>query len=330
MSALTRHLALVSESKRVGIGDVMRVAAALQKQAIRDLARIWEVSATVDAFERLEHVPVGYWPMIIRDDIKQQGAAGIHLDRNRQPFALITAANNLNEWSLTASHEALEMLVDPFGDRLVAGDSPAQGQGRVEFLVEVADPSEGASFGYTVNQILLSDFYTPQYFDPVRAPGVRYSFTGAIRRPREVLRGGYLSWHDPVSDNWFQLTFFGGTGPRVRNIGKLDAKKSSLRSQIDRFTEEARGEASGSAAAEAMVQSGAAAMLTGAQNGDNSSAAADRLRAQIKEIVGAKGKASKSGPGISGGRMAQGFDDDEEGDEPESGLKSGPKYPIEQ
>src|SRR3954452_13702374 len=169
MSVLARQLALVSESRRVRSGDVMKVAAALQKQAVRDLAPIWEISATVDAFERLEHVPVGYWPMIVMDDIRQQGAAGIHLDRDRQPFALITAADNINSWSLTASHEALEMLVDPFGDHLVTGDSPAEGQTRVRFLVEVCDPSEAATFAYTVNEILVADFYTPRYFDPVRA-----------------------------------------------------------------------------------------------------------------------------------------------------------------
>jgi hypothetical protein len=52
-------------------------------------------------------------------------------------------------------------------------------QGRVEFLVEVSDPSEAAQFGYTVNGIPVSDFYTPHYFDPVQANGVRYSQTGA-------------------------------------------------------------------------------------------------------------------------------------------------------
>jgi hypothetical protein len=40
MSILTRQLALVSESEQVHAGDVMKVAAALQKQAIRDLAPI--------------------------------------------------------------------------------------------------------------------------------------------------------------------------------------------------------------------------------------------------------------------------------------------------
>src|ERR687884_701994 len=62
--------------------------------------------ATVAAFPTLEDVPVGYWPMIVRDDIGQPGAAGIHLDKDGQPFALITMSDS---WSLTASHEMLEM-----------------------------------------------------------------------------------------------------------------------------------------------------------------------------------------------------------------------------
>ena len=54
MSALVHQVALVSESNRVKLPDMMRVSAALQKQASRDLAPIWEISATVDAFASLE------------------------------------------------------------------------------------------------------------------------------------------------------------------------------------------------------------------------------------------------------------------------------------
>ena len=57
------------------------------------------------------------------------------------------------------------MLVDPFGDKLKAGDSPKADQGRVLFLVEVSDPSEAKEFAYTVNGVLVSDFYTPSFFD---------------------------------------------------------------------------------------------------------------------------------------------------------------------
>jgi hypothetical protein len=132
---LLRQLALVSESAQVRASDLTQVSAALQKQATRDLVQFWNVKATVDAFPRLEDVPLGYWPIIVMDDIGFD-AAGIHLDKNGQPFALVTASAQRDVWSLTASHEMIEMLVDPFGNRLVAGDSPKPDQGRVQFLVE--------------------------------------------------------------------------------------------------------------------------------------------------------------------------------------------------
>jgi hypothetical protein len=171
MAALIRQLALVSESNQIPAGDVQKVSAAIQKQASRDLAPIWDISATVDSFDKLEDVPVGYWPIIVMDDIGVDGAAGVHEDKNGQPFALVTAAATLDEWSLTASHEALEMLVDPSGNRVVAGDSPKTDQGRVSFLVEVCDPSEAKDFAYSSNGVLVADFYTPHYFDPVKAAG---------------------------------------------------------------------------------------------------------------------------------------------------------------
>src|ERR1700681_4300216 len=158
MASLTRQLALVSESQQIPDSDVLKVSAALQKQATRDLAPIWDVSATVDTFKTLEDVPQGYWPMLVMDDIGTPGAAGVHEDKNGQPFALITASSDLDTWALTASHEALEMLVDPFGNRLVEGDSPKGDQGRVNFLVEVCDPCEASNFAYSANGILVSDF----------------------------------------------------------------------------------------------------------------------------------------------------------------------------
>src|SRR5208283_2796032 len=244
MTSLIRQVALVSESQQIPRGDVSKVAAAVQKQATRDLAPIWDISATVDAFDKLEDVPTGYWPMIVMDDINTAGAAGVHEDKNGQPFALITAAPTLDGWSLTASHEALEMLVDPFGNRLVAGDSPKPDQGRVQFLVEVGDPSEAADFGYSSNGVLVSDFYTPHFFDPVKAPGVRYSFTGAISEPRQVMRGGYLSWEDPASGEWWQETWFDGDAPSFRNLGVINQEAAgNVRAVIDRITEPDRQKA---------------------------------------------------------------------------------------
>jgi hypothetical protein len=219
---LTRQIALVSETPRVKMKDLLRVGAALQKQAMRDLFPMWKVNATVDVFASLEDVPLGYWPLILVEDVPD--AAGIHLDEDGQPYALAEAGPG---WSLTASHECLEMLVDPFGNRLVAGLSPKKGQGRVEFLVEVCDPSEASEFGYTVNGVRVSDFYSSSYFDPIASPAVRYSFTQAITRPRQVLRGGYLSWHDPIGNHWWQQTWFGAKAS-IRDLGVFSRSKEGV------------------------------------------------------------------------------------------------------
>jgi hypothetical protein len=236
MTALVRQVALVSESNLIQKSDLMTVAAALQKQASRDLAPVWDISATVDAFDKLEDVPDGYWPLIIKDDIGQSGADGVHSDKDGQPFALISSAQSVDDWSLTASHEMCEMLVDPSGNRQISGDSPMPNQGRVSFLIEVCDPSEAADFAYSVNSIQVSDFYTPHYFDPVAAAGVQYSYTGAITQPRQVLRGGYLSWKDSTSGHWWQQTWLDGGQPSFRDIGPADAKAGSIRAFVDRIT----------------------------------------------------------------------------------------------
>lgn len=228
-----QQMALVSEveAEVVPASELSRASAALQKQLTRDFGPIWDIRATIDAFARLDDVPLTYWPILVQEDI-QVDAAGIHLDKDGQPFALV---QHSNQWTLTASHEVLEMSADPFGNRLVSSRSIKPDQGRVQYLVEVCDPSEAAQFGYHVNGVLVSDFYTPNFFDPVQTVGTRYSFTGAISEPRQVLRGGYLSWHDPPSDHWWQQLWFDGE-PEFKDLGRLDAAQGSVRAQIDRLT----------------------------------------------------------------------------------------------
>jgi len=110
----------------------------------------------------------------------------------------------------------------------------------VQYLVEVCDPSEDEAHAYTVNDVLVSDFYTPSYFDPIKADGVRYSYRNGIKGPREVLPGGYVSFGDPVTSHWFQVTWFDGEKPRVADLGVLAVSSGSLRAEIDRVTSKSR------------------------------------------------------------------------------------------
>jgi hypothetical protein len=235
MSTLPHQVALVSDTPTVSYSDVSAVAAALQKQATRDFGPIWQVNASVSAFDALESVPVDYWPVIIRDDIDQPGAAGYHTDDNGQPFSLVQADD---QWQLTASHETLEMLADPFGNRTIAGSPPPQSPRpistlrRVTYLVEVCDPCEDAQFAYGVNGQQLSDFITPHYYDPNGATGTLYSFRGNIKAPHTVLEAGYVSFGNPVTNEWYQIIVQNGQA-QVRDLGKLSRNGRSLRETID-------------------------------------------------------------------------------------------------
>ena len=273
---LIRQVALVPEGVDVDAGEVVRVAAALQKQVTRDFVPLWDIPATVDGFARLEDVPLGYWPVLLVRDVA--GAAGVHLDENGQPYALVEVGDS---WSLTASHETLEMLADPFGNRLVGSVSPMPGQGRVEILVEVCDPPEDADFAYQVNGVLVSDFCTPRYFDPVKRQDGIYDFRGAITEPREVLRGGYLSWHNPSDDHWYQETFFEGSQPQFRDLGRLSRGSGSLRAMIDALTPQTRRLSRLPREAEPLQ----ASLTAGVGLREASAARAQGLRTQIGELV---------------------------------------------
>ncbi len=226
-------IGVVSMSTEITTADLLPVIASIQKQVTRDFGPIWNVQASISVFNKLEEVPLGYWRVMIVDDDDQipPGANGIHLDKHHQPFALILARVG---WGLSLSHEILEMLADPFGNLLVAGQSLMAGQGRVLYLAEVCDPCESPECGYWVDGFLMSDFYTPNYFNPVASAGVTYSFKGSITSPRQVLPGGYLSWLEPSSNDWYQAQFFDDQIEFV-NLGKMDIE-GSIRATIDRKT----------------------------------------------------------------------------------------------
>ncbi|MCW3126625.1 MAG: hypothetical protein JWO03_2283 [Bacteroidetes bacterium] len=230
---LIQHIAIIDRTGNIDPATLAQTAAALQKQATRDLGPIWGVKAIISAFPDLASVPVGYAPVIIMDQLDRPDLQGYHLDDNNQPYSLVLYGDS---WQLTCSHEICEILVDPSGNKTVTSGSKDPAQGRVQYLVEVSDPCQDISFGYSVNGIWLSDFYTPNYFDPVTAPGVRYSFTGAITEPLQVLQNGYLTWFNPDDGQWCQMKFF-GDAPEIVKVEGMEAITGAIRCKIDRLTQ---------------------------------------------------------------------------------------------
>lgn len=199
---LTQHIALVPETYGMNASELARVSAALQKQVTRDLAPYWGVTATVDAFPKLDDVPTGYLPIVLTFQ-PLHGQGGMRLDHNGRAYAHLEVTPL---WSLHASHACIEMLINPYGLRTVATRSPRQDQGPVELLVEACAPCQDPRYGYTVNGVLVSDFCTPAYFGEASRES-RYSFCGSVDAAFQVLPGGHITFRDVATDRFWRKSY---------------------------------------------------------------------------------------------------------------------------
>ena len=68
------HLALVVEAPQISRRAVAEVAAALQRQLIRDVAPIWEVQATLDAFLAAHEVDDDTWDTVLAINTTEPGS----------------------------------------------------------------------------------------------------------------------------------------------------------------------------------------------------------------------------------------------------------------
>jgi hypothetical protein len=225
---LTQHIALVPEAEGVDATEIARVSAALQRQVTRDLAPIWNVTATVDAFPRLEDVPLGYSPILLAFG-ELGGQGGVHLDPRGQPYAQVQVAPH---WSLAASRACLEMLVNPAGSRSVTGPSLRSDQGPVDFLVDVCGPCGDARYAYVINGVLVSDFCTPAFYGAESGQPQRYTFACAATAPLQLLSGGHLAWYDPVTGSYWLRSHF-GDNPVDTKLGALRAADGSVRELLN-------------------------------------------------------------------------------------------------
>jgi len=212
-----RNVALVAETERIRAAELRRVESALRTRMRRDVAPVWEISATVQAYRKVDNVPADAWTVVVRDDIQAPGAASYHSSKGGVPFGMVAYSAT---WPFLASHDLLEMLIDPFGTRLTPGPDPRPGrrQRRVVYLVEVCDPCAAEANGYEIEGIRMADFCTPSFYQSEPTPGARYSFTGAVSKPFEVLPQGYITWQEIRTKRWWQTVFF-GEKPVHRDMG---------------------------------------------------------------------------------------------------------------
>lgn len=196
-------------STAVTDAQVQALATALQTQVSRDLYPAWNVTAVVTSLTRTQAIPVGAWPLYILDNADIQGALGYHDETLGVPYGRVfvkTAQQYGYSWTVTASHELLEMLVNPHVN-LTVFNQTSNIAGSIYFA-EVGDPCEADSFGYKINNILVSDFAYPAWFDSTQtARGTQYDYSRKLTAPFQIGTGGYVSVFNVTrGSGWTTLT----------------------------------------------------------------------------------------------------------------------------
>ena len=116
-------------------------------------------------------------------------------------FVFLELSNALEEeWTVTLSHEALELVADPEANLLVQGPHPADARRQVFHWFEMCDAVQSET--YELDGVRLSNFVLPLYFTANAEHGGRNDFLGTKFHGKTLLSfgvnpGGYIGFYDP-------------------------------------------------------------------------------------------------------------------------------------
>lgn len=217
-------IAIINQSTVLKDEQLTPVCDAMQTQISRDFFPFWHVNAQIaqvckkpdpkrrlidqQAAASIAHgvpvtpvpqtavPPLHSWWMIVANTSDFAGAAGYH-DTTPEGLPLgktfVKAEIDAGRpWTTTLSHELLEMLADPDISQCVEYSGSIK---RIFFALEVCDPCQDDQFGYSIGQVLVSDFVLPGWFHNYRNYPF-YDFAKRTKKPLEVLKGGYISVFD--------------------------------------------------------------------------------------------------------------------------------------
>jgi hypothetical protein len=160
-------------------------------------------------------------------------ALGYH-DRNAKglPFGLVfkKVADEAGEsWTVTLSHEALELVADPLVNLLVAGPHPQENR-TVFHWYEMSDAVQGET--YVIDGTEVSNFVLPLYFTPSAEKGSRNDFLGNAHDGKTLASfginpGGYIGFFDPQVNEDVTFALAGDKLAKKR----LEAKRANTTSR---------------------------------------------------------------------------------------------------
>ncbi len=208
-------VAIINASTVLKDGQVKAAVPALQTQVHRDFAPAWGIDADLSFVSKGAKPPSTSWWLTILDNSDQAGALGYHdLTKAGLPMGKVFAGSDIKlgyQWTVTASHELLEMLADPDINLTAFVESSAQSG--ILYAYEVCDACEADEFAYKIDGTPVSDFVYPAWFESFRKKGsAQFDYGRRIKKPFELLKGGYIGAYDvKAGGGWHQITTEAGS-----------------------------------------------------------------------------------------------------------------------
>jgi hypothetical protein len=153
--------------------------------------------------------------MYLVDEASLPGALGFHdLNTHDVPVGFVFVLDP-NDWTVTLSHEALELILDPTVNIFVPGPDPRNPTNIVLHTYEACDAVERIS--YSIDGIAVSDFLTPSYFTIGDAHGTRNDFLGIGVPSFGVTPNSHIAFFDLMTGSF--ETVFGQRAPAMAMTG---------------------------------------------------------------------------------------------------------------
>jgi hypothetical protein len=194
--------------------DFDALIAAMQVYVDKYVAPVWGTPAKLIKTKGFRK---GAWAMVFLDKADTPDAEAYHdLTPDGLPEAKVfvkSTFKNKDLVSVSASHELVEMLVDPATNMMTTGP-----HARSMYAYESADPVENLSF--TVKGIPMSNFVYPAYFETFHKPGsVQFDYMKQVRQPFQILPGGYQSIFK--NNKWIDVS---GSVAKKKRFAKEDRR----------------------------------------------------------------------------------------------------------
>jgi hypothetical protein len=231
--SLINHSAITDEI-------LLKTIRAINRQIQEDFTPYWSMGATLRLEGKSQPKPKKNSIMDMRgdailylwDDVADvDEALGYHDANNRGiPFGFVfrKLSQQVGEnWTVTLSHEALEMIADPEANLLVQGPHPEETDREVFHWFEMCDAVQEET--YKLDGVEVSNFVLPLYFTLDNEKGSRNDFLGKKSRGKTlssfgVNPGGYIGFFDPESGE--HVTFEADKRASRRRTLKAKAKNA--------------------------------------------------------------------------------------------------------